>query len=146
MIDAGIHVCIAAGNNYHKADVTTGLDYDNNLVAATGTIYYNRGSSPFSEQAHMVGNIDRSTNFRICNIGGTSMASPQIAGVVALYAQLNPSTTPAQGIAYINTTAKVDLVYTTGLDNDYTNHRSIKGGPNRFAFNKFNSSVQLTIG
>ena len=193
MIDAGIHVCIAAGNNYHKADVTTGLDYNNNLVNAySGTIYYNRGSSPFSEEAHMVGNIDSTEhsggleqkavssttgpavsiyapgtdimssmsnvniftdgpyptddNYNIGNISGTSMASPQIAGVLALYVQLNPAATPEQGLTYINTTAKEGVIYTTGLDTDYTNHRSIKGGQNRFAFNKFNSSVQLSIG
>ena len=193
MIDAGIHVCIAAGNNYHKADVTTGLDYDNNLNNAySGIIYYNRGSSPFSEEAHMVGNIDSAVtltnveqksasstsgpavsiyapgtdimssmsnvniftdgpypaddNYNIGNISGTSMASPQIAGVLALYVQLNPAATPEQGLTYINTTAKEGVIYTTGLDTDYTNHRSIKGGQNRFAFNKFNSSVQLIIG
>lgn len=193
MIDAGIHVCIAAGNNYHKADITTGADYNNYLVNAyTGTIYYNRGSSPFSEEAHIVGNIDRAVhatlleqkassstsgpavnvyapgtnimsctsttnkftdgpypddeNFRICNISGTSMASPQIAGLIALYSQINPSATPAQARAYIDTTAKVNQIYSTGSGNDYTDHRSIKDGPNRFAFNKYNSAVQLTLG
>ena len=29
MIDAGIHVCIAAGNSYQKCDIPSGADYDN---------------------------------------------------------------------------------------------------------------------
>ena len=29
MIDAGIHVCVAAGNRNHKIDIATGDDYNN---------------------------------------------------------------------------------------------------------------------
>jgi len=195
MIDAGIHVCIAAGNSYHKIDVTGGDDYDNNLTNDfSGTIYYNRGSSPFSEEANIVGNIDSeinedtleqkalssesgpgvsiyapgtnimsctstvnrfapnigpyppNDNFSITNISGTSMAAPQVAGVIALNAQINPNLTPAQAKAFLNNVAATDVIHTTGLTNDYTDHRSIKGSNNKFAFNKFNSAVQLRIG
>ena len=197
MIDAGIHVVIAAGNNYHKIDIEGGEDYDNNL---TGTyiifptnVYYNRGSSPYDEEAHNVGNIDSAvhaggleqkaessetgpgvnvfapgtnimaaasnvnvfngdgeyppnTDFKISNISGTSMAAPQVAGVLALYAQVNPGATPAQGLAFINDNASSDKLFSTGLDNDYDNYRSLAGGNNRFLFNKFNSGIQLSIG
>ena len=34
-----------------------------------------------------------------------------------------------------------NVVYTTGLDNDYTNNRSIEGGNNRFLYNKYNQAV-----
>ena len=194
MIDAGIHVCIAAGNNYHKVDISGGDDYDNYFVANTGTNYYNRGSSPFDDEAHIVGNVDyvehsggleqkaassttgpgvsiyapgsqimsvtsntnrfepntgpypADTNYKIMNISGTSMAAPQIAGMVALYTQINPESTPAQAKAYIETNAKTGQLYETGNDDDYSNYRSLLGGNNKFAYNKFNSAVQLTIG
>ena len=58
MIDAGIHVCIAAGNRSHKIDVVGGDDYDNFIAANTGSVSYQRGSSPYDDEAHIVGNID----------------------------------------------------------------------------------------
>lgn len=196
LIDAGVHVCIAAGNRSHKIDVDGGLDYDNFAATNTGSVEYQKGSSPYSVEAHIVGNIDSvehaggleqksassecgpgvsvyapgtdimsamsTTNafgantvdnaypadpaFLINNITGTSMASPQIAGMLALWLQLNPDSTPAQALAFVNTTAKTGQIYETGSAVDYTDTRSLLGGTNRFAFNKFNSNVQLRIG
>ena len=59
LIAAGVHVCIAAGNNRFKADVVGGLDYDNRW---NSTRYYHRGSSPYSDNAMMVGSIDSTTS------------------------------------------------------------------------------------
>jgi subtilisin family serine protease len=192
LIDAGVHVIIAAGNNYHKIDLATGADYDNYAVTNSGTIYYNRGSSPLDDQAIKVGNIDTALNgaseqkaqssetgpgvdiwapgtsimsstsnvnqwgsgsqnyylnssFKQTNIGGTSMAAPQVAGLGALYLQLEPATTPAELKAWLRSNSKENLIYTSGLDNDYTNQRSLMGSDNKFAFNPFNSAVQLRI-
>ena len=58
MIDAGIVVCIAAGNRSHKIDINGGPDYDNYVVTDAATVYYHRGSSPYSEDAFIVGSID----------------------------------------------------------------------------------------
>ena len=197
LIDAGVHVVIAAGNSRQKIDVDGGLDYDNYFTkTSTGTTeyYYNRGGSPFSTQAHIVGNIDAdihpdgleqkasssetgpgvtvyapgtnimsttsninrwgagdgpypsNSSFLITNISGTSMAAPNVAGALALYTQINPGATPAQGLSFINTNAGASKIYTTSLDNDYDDSRSILGGNNRFAYNKFNSATQMTIG
>lgn len=197
LIDAGVHVVIAAGNSSQKIDVEGGLDYDNYFTrTSTGTTeyYYNRGGSPFSTQAHVVGNIDAdihadgleqksassetgpgvtvyapgtnimsttsninrwgandgpypsNSSFLITNISGTSMAAPNVAGALALYTQINPGATPAQGLSFVNANAGVSKIYTTGLDNDYAVERSILGGNNRFAYNKFNSATQMTIG
>ena len=67
LIDAGIHVCIASGNRNLTIDVSGGPDYDNRYrVNPFGTpggyIYYCRGSSPFSNDAFIVGNVDSATN------------------------------------------------------------------------------------
>ena len=60
LIDAGIHVCIAAGNTPIKHDVSNGLDY-NNVVVFSGVSYeYHRGTSPYSDRAFNVGSIDQS--------------------------------------------------------------------------------------
>ena len=58
LIDEGVHVCIAAGNKYHKVDIAGGNDYNNYAVTNAGTEYYHRGSSPSSPDAILVGNLD----------------------------------------------------------------------------------------
>jgi hypothetical protein len=61
MIDAGIHVCIAAGNDGVKIDLPSGPDYNNYFISdvmGTFSIFYNRGSSPYSTRAINVGCLD----------------------------------------------------------------------------------------
>jgi subtilisin family serine protease len=62
MIDAGIHICIAAGNDGVKIDVPGGPDYNNYFIydvsGTNYTIFYNRGSSPYSTRAINVGCLD----------------------------------------------------------------------------------------
>lgn len=193
LIDAGVHVVVASGNNFHKIDIDGGVDYNNNAITNGGTIFYHRGSSPYSVNAHMVGNIDSTvhsegleqkaqssctgpgvsiyapgtnimaaasnvnvfiddgpypfnTQFKIANISGTSMAAPQVAGIIALYAQINPDASPAQAKTFLNTVSQSGQIFETGSNNDYANFRSLLGGTNKFAYNKFNSAVQLTLG
>jgi subtilisin family serine protease/plastocyanin len=86
------------------------------------------------------------SNFLITNISGTSMASPQVAGILSLYCQINPEATVEQALAYMSANAGSNKLFSTGLDNDYAELRSLIGGNNRYAFNKFNSASQMTIG
>jgi hypothetical protein len=173
LIDEGVIVCIAAGNEYSKADRVGGLDYDNYYNnTSSGQVYYNRGMSPYSDNAIIVGSLDSNVYsasldqksvfsnsgpgvdifaagsnvmsacsaindiggvshywnnaFNQANISGTSMASPQICGLGALYLQANANATPSQVKTALQTLAK-DQVYRTGLNNDYTNQRSVWG-------------------
>tara|TARA_R110000772_G_scaffold84782_1_gene178679 strand:+ start:1343 stop:2881 length:1539 start_codon:yes stop_codon:yes gene_type:complete len=190
LIDEGVHVCIAAGNNYHKADVFDGQDFLNYISSNNGIKYYHQGSSPFDNEAFMVGNLDsvinaggleqkslssttgpavdiyaagtnimsttsttnsfgggeypQNSNYRICNISGTSMASPQVCGMGALFLQLNPHSTPAQLKNAIINNATVNGLYTGATDN-YLDSNNLLGGNNRIMFNPFNSSTQYTI-
>lgn len=62
LIDEGVHVCIAAGNNSFKVDVPGGDDYNNILFYNTGSVAYHRGSSPYSDRAFMVGCLNAQTS------------------------------------------------------------------------------------
>ena len=194
MITDGIHVCIAAGNNLHKAEVVGGPDYDNEVTFGGVTRTYHRGSSPYSDNAFMVGNISyqflteegvqdltnfaeqtatsstrgpgvniwapgdyitaatsrdydtgsytvenypTDANFPVMQIGGTSMASPQVAGVVAQHLQIFPNLTPAQMQQRIWNDSKA-VVFSTGSTTDYQRiYDSVMGSPNRFLYSRY---------
>ena len=199
LLEAGVHVCVAAGNRSNKIDEVGGDDYDNNYTSGGSTNYYHRGSSPYgdagndgSPRAIIVGNMDSTsasatndqkvqssecgpgvdiyapgTNIMSCtsttnkwgsgsqnyylnssyrqtNISGTSMASPQVVGVLALYLQMNPGTSPAQAKEWLLNNAG-SAILNTGTGNDWTNDRSLKGGEATVLFNKFNKAQPITI-
>jgi subtilisin family serine protease len=171
--------------------VSGGTDYNNFVVTDQGTIYYNRGSSPYSDNALMVGSMDSTTNdatndqkatysetgpgvsiwapgtdimsatsntnrwgagsqnyylnssYKQTNISGTSMATPQVAGVAALVLQLNPTYTPAQIRTSLLATAGSPL-YTTGLTNDYSNTRSLLGSAQKILYANYNLTTTTT--
>jgi subtilisin family serine protease len=203
MINAGIVVCVAAGNRSFKIDVPDGTDWYNWMNTNNGGIWYSCGSSPQGGAtganniyqggpfAIIVGNMDstsysatqdqkatssetgpgvtiyapgtnimgacsttndftdepyyRNTSYRQMNISGTSMASPQVAGVCALLFQLNPKMTPAQIKASLLANAGT-VLYDTGTNNDWTNNRSLKGGTAKILYNKFNSDKTFSMG
>jgi len=189
MITDGIHICIAAGNKYHKIDVPTGLDYNNTVTFGGSTYSYHQGSSPYSENAFIVASVDSThtgqpaasnldktssfsergpgttifapgsdimsassneadarydtiehptdPNYVIMNIGGTSMASPQVAGVCAQHLQLYPNLTPAELQARIIADSK-PVMYSTGSDTDYDEIlTSIWGAENRMLYSRY---------
>ena len=191
LIAAGVIVCIAAGNRATKIDVSGGTDYNNFVVTDNGTFYYHRGSSPYSDNALIVGSMDSevydvtndqratysetgpgvniwapgtdimsatsTTNkwgtgsqpyyldilYRQTNISGTSMATPQVAGVSALLLQLNPSYTPAQvKTSLLNNAGSV--IYSTGLTNDYSNTRSLLGSAQKILYSNYNATPTTT--
>lgn len=83
-------------------------------------------------------------NYRQTNISGTSMASPQMAGLCALFLSMNPFATPAQVKSWL-INQSTSVIYSTGLDNDYSNSRSIQGSANCFMYNPFNSPVPVQM-
>ena len=95
----------------------TSRDYDNNSYTTTG--------------------YPGNATFPIMSIGGTSMASPQVAGVVAQHLQVFPNLTPAQMQTRIfNDTQSV--LFTTGSDTDYNRiYDSLMGAPNRRLYSRY---------
>jgi plastocyanin len=82
-------------------------------------------------------------SFKQCNISGTSMATPQVAGVAALVLQLNPTYTPAQVRTSLLSTAG-SPIYTTGLTNDYSNTRSLLGSSQKVLYSNYNLATTTT--
>jgi subtilisin family serine protease len=195
LLDEGIHVCIAAGNNYHYIDTSDGQDFNNIVFWSTGSRYYMRGSSPHSTsgRAFIVGNVESSpldasterkrgssecgpgvtvwaagsdiisctstTNkfadapyfgndigegYRQCNISGTSMASPQVCGIGALYLQAHPDWTPEQLQDRIIKDSLKGVMNDTGATS-YRDTDNIMGGNNRLLFNRYNNSTPYSI-
>ena len=80
------------------------------------------------------------SNYKIMSISGTSMASPNVAGLAAQLLQVYPNATPAQIRQKIIDTSTANMLYSTGLSTDYSDSRSLHGGPNRFAYQAFNTA------
>ena len=77
------------------------------------------------------------TNFKIAMINGTSMAAPQVVGVIAQHLQVNPNLTPAQMKDRISNDAK-NTMFSTGLDDDYAVFgTSLLGAPSRLLFSRY---------
>ena len=178
LTDAGIIVCIAAGNDSMKHDISTGVDYNNSLVVtAFGTWYYHTGGSPnlngepgfnvgaigfsnsnaaFNEKASF-SDSGPATNIYTCGqniigawptttysyhynnsygqnkISGTSMASPQMAGMAACLLQAHPDWTPRQVMNWFTSNA-TSTILNTGQDDDYTTSNSVHGGPAKVGY------------
>jgi len=85
-------------------------------------------------------------------ISGTSMACPQVVGIVALYLERNPSANQATIKSWLSSAASVaNLIYDSGNSTNYTSYTSLKGGLNKVAYsNTFaivkQSNVQISLG
>jgi subtilisin family serine protease len=76
--------------------------------------------------------------FLIAALIGTSMASPNIAGVAAQFLQVYPTATPTQIRQMIIDASTPDMLYDSGNPYDYLNVESLHGSPNRFGYQPFN--------
>lgn len=133
LITSGVTVTTAAGNNGDDA-----CNYSPSHLAEALTV----GSTYYTDER------PSSTNYGSCldvfapgvvitstwnrpemptnSISGTSMASPHVAGVAALYLERNPQASPAQVADIIRTNATSDVVTQAG-----------PGSPNLFLYSGF---------
>jgi subtilisin family serine protease len=119
--DAGPMVDIfAAGSNVQSA-------WSSNSATAGSTYYGN-------------------SSFKQYNDNGTSMASPQIAGIAALYLQAHPTATPAKVksvLTTVATTTMIGNISTNPTGNDYGNIVSQWGGNAGVAYQSIQGLTQV---
>jgi hypothetical protein len=72
----------------------------------------------------------RNSSYRIGKLSGTSMASPQVCGVLTCALELYPSMTPSQALSYLLSSSKSNqMTSTSGGYGDYTD---LQGAPNKY--------------
>jgi subtilisin family serine protease len=84
-------------------------------------------------------------SYKIMSISGTSMASPNVAGLCAQFLQIWPTATPAQIRQKVIDTSVPNMLFDTGLTTDYSDTTSLHGGPNRFAYQPYNTASNGSI-
>ena len=85
------------------------------------------------------------TSYIIGSISGTSMASPQIAGLCAQLLQAYPMATPAQIRTKVINNSTLNVLYDTGLSDDYAIPYTLHGGPNRYGYQPFNAAINANV-
>ena len=216
LVNNGIHVCCAAGNDSMKMDIPGGVDYDNYLSIAVGAstyyVYYHRGGTPSLveggstlsgpnvtddnpagdlNEGFMVGALENSdvfgeigyrdkkttfsqsgpgvniytagryiisaqpnnqgssyfadSNYKQAKYSGTSMAAPQMCGMIGCLLQAQPGWTPGQVKTYFESNA-VDNLNDSGNTDDYTQNTTIHGGPNRVAYFPMHGQKPFNLG
>jgi hypothetical protein len=216
LVNNGIHVCCAAGNDSMKMDIPGGVDYDNYLSIAVGAstyyVYYHRGGTPSLveggstlsgpnvtddnpagdlNEGFMVGALENSdvfyevsyrdkkttfsqsgpgvniytagryiisaqpnnqgssyfadSNYKQAKYSGTSMAAPQMCGMIGCLLQAQPGWTPGQVKTYFESNAVANL-NDTGNTDDYTTNTTIHGGPNRVAYFPMHGQKPFNLG
>ena len=121
MVNAGVTVVVAAGNenvnacNSSPARAVNAVTVGSTTKSDARSSFSNYGScldvfAPGSDITSAWYTGDAATN----TISGTSMASPHVAGVAALYLQGNPSATPATVTNAIVSTATSNKVTSAG--------------------------------
>ena len=110
-------------------------------IYAPGT---NIMSACSTTNAFLAENYYLNASFKQVNISGTSMASPQVAGMAALLLEINPGSSPSQIKASLLSNAGTQI-YTSESGSDWSNRRSLYGGDTTVLYNKFNQDVSTTV-
>jgi len=104
-----------------------------NITAATSI------GSTYPKHPYVFGTQANSSVYKSSKISGTSMASPQVTGVAALYLSNNPGAKPADVKKWISTMGVKNIISTTNLTNDWGNQNALQGGPNNYLYNPYHN-------
>lgn len=95
----------------------------------------------FAQSPYGVNNYPYNSSFKIANVSGTSMAAPNVAGIVAQLLQMNPGDTPAEMYQRVIDLCTTNMLYDTGSNTDYAVDNTLHGSPNRYAYFPFEASI-----
>jgi len=104
------------------------------ITAATNSVGYSTNST-----------YPGNSSYKIAKISGTSMASPQVCGILALFLQVNPHATAEDCKKFLTDNSQAVMDLGTGTGTDYSDNTSTQGGPDRFLYFPWNSSNMLTV-
>jgi hypothetical protein len=82
------------------------------------------------------------TSHYVCKISGTSMAAPNVTGVLALFLSQHPEATPLDAKKWIQNTGIKNQVATTSKDNDWFTSTALLGAPNNYLYNPYHSGYK----
>ncbi len=158
---------ISVGNHYNRRIYTDVTNTVRNMGITPGEISINSSLGP-NRQNYLKPDVSSAGDFmfssgRISTIrsllnsspekispdtmhwknGGTSMASPTVAGMVSLYLQMCPKATQSQIIADLHTSAKKDQF--TGTQTNFTYGNGKADGFNLLKRKVFNPSLNTTL-
>lgn len=123
----------ALGNNANEAKATfsnTGTRID--IFAAGEAINSSVHSTSYGNGFY--GSADpRNGSYAINRYQGTSMAAPQVAGVLTLVAEMYPDMTQSEMQQWLYDTGVLNQMFDSGTD-DATDNTSLQGGPNRVLY------------
>jgi subtilisin family serine protease len=108
-----------------------------NITAGTSK----RSSFPSNQYVWGTRNT-KDTSHKVCKISGTSMAAPQVTGVLALFLSRNPTATPAQAQAWLNNLSVRGQLLTSTSTDDWNNQYALLGGPNKYLFNPYRAGYR----
>ena len=144
--------------DYHTAeligDVGTDITADSSTrgpaidIWAPGTNIMSTAPRDYDTAKYSVLDYPADTDYKIMEISGTSMAAPQVAGLLALHLESLPKLTPAEAKQRLINDARTDVIYETGNnDTDYTQYQdSIMGAPNKFLYSRYAVAQPFSIG
>jgi subtilisin family serine protease len=134
-INAGVTAVVAAGNdnanagNYSPARVANALTIGSSTNTDARSSFSNYGSVvDLFAPGSSIYSTWYTSNTAYATLSGTSMATPHVAGVAALYLQANPSATPAQVADAIKNQATPNVLSSIGTGSPNLLLYSLVGG------------------